>query len=128
MSDAEDTVLAEMKARLPGDWVVLHSLWLRNHPFKAHAEVDFILITDRAVLLIEVKGGTVWRDTAGMWFFQTRSGSHTDSRREGPVDQVRGAFYTIKRHLEEIGRIDLFHDHVWGYGVITPDCAVHLPA
>lgn len=110
----------------PSDWVILHSLWLKNHKFKAHAEVDFVVITDRAVLLIEVKGGIVWRQD-DTWFFQTRSGSNTDSSREGPVDQVRGAYYALREHLRDVGRIDLFHDHIWGYGVITPDCAVHIP-
>lgn len=127
MSDAEDAVLRELEARMPGDWVIMHSLWLRNHPLKAHAEVDFVLITDRAVLLLEIKGGIVWRDAGGLWCFQPRSGGHADTRREGPIEQVRGAYYAIKQHLSDVGRIDLFHDLVWGYGVITPDCAVTIP-
>jgi hypothetical protein len=128
VSDAEESVLASLEALVPGDWPILHSLWLKNHPFKAHAEVDFILITDLAVLLLEVKGGVVWRDADGMWHFQTKSGSRTDIRREGPIDQVRGAFYTIKKHLQDLGKLDLFHDYVWGYGVITPECVVSIPA
>jgi hypothetical protein len=126
MSAAEEAVREALESVCPPDWVILHSLWLKNHQFKAHAEVDFVVITDRAVLLIEVKGGIVWRQD-DTWFFQTRSGSNTDSSREGPVDQVRGAFYAIREHLRDVGRIDLFHDHIWGYGVITPDCAVHIP-
>ncbi len=126
MSDAEEAVRRALEAACPADWVVMHSLWLKNHGYKAHAEVDFVVITDRAVLLIEVKGGIVWRQD-DRWHFQTRSGSHTDTSSEGPVDQVRGAYYALREHLRDVGRIDLFHDHVWGYGVITPDCAVRVP-
>jgi len=126
MSYAEEAVRQALEATCPADWLVLHSLWLKNHGFKAHAEVDFVIITNRAVILLEVKGGIVWRER-DTWFFQTRSGSHTDSSSEGPADQVRGAYYAIREHLRDVGRIDLFHDHVWGYGVVTPDCAVHVP-
>lgn len=126
MSAAEEAVREALEGVCPPDWVILHSLWLKTHQFKAHAEVDFVVITDRAVLLLEVKGGMVWRQD-DTWFFQTRSGSNTDTSREGPVDQVRGAYYAIREHLRSVGRIDLFHDQIWGYGVITPNCAVHIP-
>jgi len=62
MSAAEEAVRTALESTCPPDWVILHSLWLKNHAFKAHAEVDFVVITDRAVLLIEVKGGIVWRN------------------------------------------------------------------
>ena len=126
MSNAESMVLRELEAVCPPDWIVLHSLWLKDHPFKAHAEVDFVIITDRAVLLVEVKGGVVWR-AGDLWHFQTKSGSNTDTSPEGPFEQVRSAFYALRDHLADIGRKDLFYNAVWGYVVITPECALTVP-
>src|SRR6266567_3401474 len=123
MSDAERMVLEELRRCLPSDWVLLHSQWLKNHPSKFHAEVDFVLIGERAVLLLEVKGGIVWRDQEG-WQFQTKSGGRRETKPEGPFDQVRGAYYAIRNHLHDIGRIALFHDYVWGYGVVLPECVL----
>lgn len=123
-SDAEAAVFDAL-AKLPDDWYVLHSLWLDTHNRKAHAEVDFVVIGPRAVLLLEVKGGQVYRDTAG-WHFVTRSGRHVNTKPEGPFDQVRGAYYAMKQHLTRANRLDLFHGVVWGYGVVLPDCQLAI--
>ncbi len=120
VSQAELDVLDALE-QLPDDWIVLHSLWLKTHRVKVHAEADFLVITDRAALILEVKGGDVWRENDG-WHFRTKSGSHEDVKREGPLDQARGAYYAIRSHLEEHRRRDLFDDHVWGYGAIFPEC------
>jgi hypothetical protein len=126
MSDAERMVLEELRRCLPSGWILLHSQWLKNHPAKFHAEVDFVLIGERAVLLLEVKGGRVWRDDAG-WHFETKSGSKRETKAEGPFDQVRTAFYSVRDHLRDLGQISLFHDHVWGYGVVLPECVLLIP-
>src|SRR5260221_10223914 len=90
-------------AKLPVDWTVLHSLWLKTHAVKLHAEADFVVISDRAVLLLEVKGGEVWRDDDG-WHFRRKSGAGENVKAEGPLDQARGAYYAARAHLREIGR------------------------
>jgi hypothetical protein len=107
--------------KLPDDWIVLHSLWLKTHMVKVHAEADFVVLTDRAALIIEAKGGEVWRDADG-WHFRTKSGSRENVKNEGPLDQARGAYYAIRNHLESHGRRDLFDSHVWGYGAVFPEC------
>jgi hypothetical protein len=127
MSEAEK-VVGDALQELRRNWILLHSLWLKNHAYKLHGEIDFVLIGDRAVLLIEVKGGIVWRDEHGMWHFRTRSGDREDIKKEGPFEQIKDAFYAIRDHLAALGRIDLFHDYVWGYAVITPDCVLPVPA
>ena len=48
VSQAERDVLDAL-ATLPTDWQVIHSLWLKTHRVKLHAEADFILVTDRVV-------------------------------------------------------------------------------
>lgn len=121
VSSAEIRVYEALEGQLPDDFLVLHSLWLKQHRKKLIAEIDFVVITDRGVFLLEVKGGTIRRDING-WHFFKRSGELVASKREGPFDQAKGAYYAMRSHLEETGRRDLFHDHVWWYGVITPDC------
>ena len=106
---------------LPEDFLVLHSLWLKRHRKKLIAEIDFVVITDRGVFLLEVKGGSVRRDGNG-WHFFKRSGELVATKREGPFDQARGAYFAMRSHLEATGRRDLFDKHIWWYGVITPDC------
>lgn len=125
VSDAELDVLEALSA-LPEDWFVLHSLWMKTHSRKLHAEADFVLITDRGALILEVKGGEVWRDSYG-WHFRTKSGSREDIKSEGPFDQARGAYYAVRKHLTDCGHPELFNEIVWGYGVICPDCVLNVP-
>ena len=110
---------------MPTDWQVIHSLWLKTHRVKLHAEADFILVTDRVVLILEVKGGNVWRDDEG-WQFQSKSGHKKSTKKEGPFDQARGAYYALREHLESVGRKELFDDYIWGYGVICPECVLNI--
>lgn len=95
ISNAELDVLAELE-KTPGNWIVLHSLWLKSHAFKLHAEADFVILSDNAALIIEVKGGKVWREARDGWHFKTNSGLHEDVKREGPLDRARGAYYAIQ--------------------------------
>ena len=124
VSQAERDVLDAL-ATLPTDWQVIHSLWLKTHRVKLHAEADFILVTDRVVLILEVKGGNVWRDDEG-WQFQSKSGHKKSTKKEGPFDQARGAYYALREHLESVGRKELFDDYIWGYGVICPECVLNI--
>lgn len=125
VSDAE-LAAYDALADMDDDWLVIHSLWLKSHSRKLHAEADFILISDTAVLIIEVKGGDVWRDHDG-WHFRPRSGRGENVKREGPFEQAMGAYYALRKHLVECGHVDLFDNHVWGYGVICPDCVLDIP-
>jgi len=124
VSQAERDVLDAL-ANFPGDWHLIHSLWLKTHKVKLHAEVDFVLIWERAVLLLEVKGGDVWRDDEG-WHFRSKSGHGENVKKEGPFDQARGAYYALREHLQNCERDDLFDDFIWGYGVICPDCVLNI--
>lgn len=123
VSEAELEVLGELSG-LPSDWIVLHSLWLKTHSFKLNAEADFVVITDKAVLILEVKGGLVWRAEDGTWHFRTKSGRDGGTKREGPLEQARGAYYAIAEHLRAIGRESLFDNYAWGYGAILPECVL----
>lgn len=125
VSAAELAVYRELRDQLPEDWTVLHSLWVNTHRRKAHAEADFVVIGSKAVIFLEVKGGTVSRE-AGQWKFINRHGI-SNTKREGPFDQARGVYYAIKRHLSDLGHQELFNDYVWGYGVVMPECILKVP-
>lgn len=111
---------------LPDDWIVLHSLWIAKHLRKPHAESDFIVISERGVLMLEIKGGQIER-REGIWRFFTNSGHLVQEKTEGPFDQARGMYYAMRSHLADCGLEDVFYAHTFGYGVITPDCVPKLP-
>jgi hypothetical protein len=124
VSQAERDVL-DVLASLPSEWCIIHSLWLKTHNVKLHAEADFIVITDKAVIILEVKGGNVWRDDAG-WHFMPKYGGTDNIKHQGPFDQARGAYYALREHLYKNRRSELFDDHIWGYGVVCPECALNV--
>lgn len=78
-------------------------------------EADLILLLPNVgIVVLEVKGGSVWHDAAGWWV--KRGGKPT---RIHPVDQARNAKYAIRDYVEGdprwvSGRI------AWAHGVITP--------
>lgn len=120
MADAEQLTWQAIRKYGNPDWNVIHSLWIKRHEYKEHAEIDFVLITDQAVLLLEVKGGKVHPRDDGKW----QIGSRVET--EGPFQQVRSAYYAIRDHIFNFANKDLFFDRVWGYGVILPECMLNI--
>jgi UvrD-like helicase C-terminal domain/Nuclease-related domain/Uncharacterized conserved protein (DUF2075) len=105
--------------------VALHSLNLPFHRYKEWAELDFVVVSRLAVLLLEVKGGGVeCRD--GIWYFKNRFGEE-HRRSEGPFDQVRGAMFGLRRLLDDRGLGSLCRRFAWGWGVVFPDATCPLP-
>ena len=123
-SDAEKAVYLKLGRELGEDELALYSLWIRKtSSSKKHAEIDFLVATSKAFLILEVKGGLVWRDSLGIWHFRPRNGGQENTKREGPFDQARVALHAVESHLKRAGKSTLFHNYTWGYGVITPNCA-----
>ena len=91
-SDAELKLFARFKADAPADWIVLHSLGLRNHRRKPWAEADFVVINGAGVTLVEVKGGAVRRD-GRCWY------TNDKKLDESPFDQVCGAAAALTHDL-----------------------------
>ena len=126
MSFGEQLVLDAFRDHAPDDWIVMHSLWLKEHQSKQHAEIDFLVVTHRAALILEVKGGEVFRDEDGMWHIRKEDGSDERVEKDGPFNQARAAWYAVRTYLDEVGWLSLFHDRIWGYGVILPRCMLRL--
>ncbi|NMO53849.1 AAA family ATPase [Actinoplanes sp. TBRC 11911] len=106
---------------VPG--VGLHSLLLPEHDYKLTAEIDFLLILEAVVLVVEVKGARVAR-RYGVWTYSDRGGHYRESR-EGPFGQASSAMYALRGRLEDRLPPHLLADVPFGFVVITPD--VDLP-
>lgn len=119
-------VFEQLKNNTPDDWVVLHSLRLKTHDFKKSGEADFVVITDKGVLVIEVKGGQNHRNEKGQWV-QTKRGSKDRVSNEGPFNQAMGAYFAIESYLKNTGNKELVERLPWGWGVIMPHCIPRLP-
>jgi len=63
---------------------LLHSVNLPYHKYKQWAEIDFLLISRKGVLVFEVKGGEVYRYD-GIWYGKDRWGNE-HRKSEGPND------------------------------------------
>lgn len=106
------------------DGVALHSLNLPEHEYKRSCELDFVVILDTAVVVLEVKGAQVsCRD--GMWTFWDRAG-HRRTSDEGPFRQAGSGMYALKARLSERLNEGWLSDVTFGWLVVTPD--VDLPA
>lgn len=101
----------------------LHSLNLPTHEYKLTSELDFVLVLDEMVLVIEVKGASV-SCNKGVWTYSDRSGHHRQDR-EGPFKQVTSGMYALRDRLRQ--RLGAAVDDVmFGFLVVTPDVDLAL--
>ena len=115
-----------LKNHTSEEWLVFHSLRIKTHEFKKSGEADFVLITHKGVLVIEVKGGQNHRNDQGEWV-QTKKGLPNRVSNEGPFKQAKGAYFAIASYLKEAGYVNLIERLPWGWGVIMPHCILELP-
>ena len=113
--NSERFVYERLGRELPDAWVVLHSLGLGNHESKIWGEADIVILSERGVFALEVKGGTV-KCVDGIWRY---SGDFpTFTKRESPWAQAMGAMAAVRRRLEEAR--PAFRDVRFGFGVVMP--------
>lgn len=105
-------------SKVPG--VAFHSLLLSQHEINPTGEADFVVVSPKGLLVIEVKGGTVAREEDGIWSFTGRDGTAREQR--GPFKQAEEAMWSLVgllrreqagHHLDEIA---------FGYAVAFPQC------
>ena len=96
----------------------LHSLNLPTHKYKLTSELDFVLVLEQMVLVIEVKGASV-SCNGGLWTYSDRSGHHRQDR-EGPFEQVKSGMFALSERLEQRLGNDVA-DIAFGTLVITTD-------
>ncbi|WP_196806201.1 nuclease-related domain-containing DEAD/DEAH box helicase [Rhodococcus sp. 114MFTsu3.1] len=101
----------------------LHSLNLPEHAYKRTGELDFVLVLEDLILVIEVKGGQVSCHDR-VWTYRDRAGHHRTSR-EGPFNQAQSGMYALRDRLRtRVGHA--VDDIAFGYLVVTPD--VDIPS
>lgn len=101
---------------LDGPEICLYSLHLPRHAYKRMSEVDFLVLSPKAVIVVEVKGGRIAR-SGGRWTFTDRYGA-TNTKSEGPFDQARSAMFALEKTIRQrLSKVDI----AMGYLVLTPD-------
>jgi hypothetical protein len=109
------------------DWVVLHSLNIKQSGTRPYGEVDFVvLIPGAGVFCLEVKGGRVaCKD--GAWTTTDASGA-TFPLKRSPFSQAQGGMHEVRRSLEErLARAPDFYKVPFGYAVIFTDVEAPPP-
>lgn len=97
-------------------WLVVHSLGLADHVRKPYAEMDFLVLTPRRYVGLEIKGGRVaCRD--GRWIFTDRNG-HANEKPESPIDQAKGAVFALRDFLKHSIPLRFFK---YGFASVFPD-------
>ena len=124
-SDAERRVFDLLANTAMEDTFALHSLTLTRHEYKAVAEADFVVVSPRGILVLEIKGGGV-SCADGIWVYEDRHGQRHRSS-EGPFKQAQSAMYALRGRLEAADPrgTDGF---AFGFGVVTPDCPLNVDA
>jgi hypothetical protein len=118
-SNAEKKIFQTLKESddLSG-WFCLHSLGISRHIYKREGEIDFLLIGEDGIFVIEVKGGRVHREN-GIWKFTDRYGRVTD-KKESPFTQAQSAMYSLRADISQRFGPDV-SKYLFGYGVALPD-------
>lgn len=99
---------------------VLHSLGLPKHQTKIYGEIDFVVVCERGVACLEIKGGRI-ECREGKWIFTDRYDvEHVKA--EGPFAQVTGNMFSLR---DVIKRKFPNNPHIknilMGCGVVFPD-------
>ena len=111
---SEQEVWQLLKDGLGQDDVVLANRRLTDET-KDHEADLIVLMPDVGIVVVEVKGGSVWYDEEG-WKQQR-------GRREGridPVDQVRTTKYAFRTYVAADKRWNNRNHVAWGHAVVTP--------
>jgi hypothetical protein len=94
----------------------IHSLNLPDHEYKRYSEADFVLVDERGLIVIEVKGGTV-RCEGGAWSFENGRGAKR-TKSEGPHQQAESAVHAVRKMLNANGA--RHGPSVFGWAVVFP--------
>ncbi|CDE68976.1 nERD domain protein [Clostridium sp. CAG:277] len=103
---------------------VLHSLGLPRHRTKIYGEIDFVVVCERGVACLEIKGGRVeCRD--GQWTFIDRYGTER-VKPEGPFAQVTGNMFSLRDILKKRFEGNPHMKNIlMASGVVFPDITFH---
>ncbi len=92
-----------------------------NHKHKMIGEVDFLYITQKGILCLEVKGGQeiIRRDRS--WYSVNHHGVKNEIK--DPFKQAMDCMYALRRYLADTyGKDSPEANYLMGYGVVFPEC------
>jgi hypothetical protein len=119
-SSAEKQIFELLRAlEAPGWSYAFHSLNLPEHERKRVCEIDFLLLGERGLLVLEAKGGRVSRQE-GIWYTQDRYGV-LHRLKESPFEQASTAMFSLETLLSQRTGRRLTSSTVFGYAAIFPD-------
>lgn len=122
-SPAESKIFGWLKNMTWGNAIVLHSLPLKDHIKNSFGEIDFVVICEKGIICLEVKGGGVER-RGGQWGFTGKSGI-TNWKNEGPYIQAQGNMKSLRQYLDlHLKSGDEILNCRWACCVLTPDCLI----
>jgi hypothetical protein len=108
---------------LSDEWSVLHSVYMHQHAYKRSGEADFLLISPKVIMVIEVKGGEVYAE-GGQWCFKNRHGE-IGRKKESPYQQAESAWHALKKlACTRPGAEALLDKIAHGWGCYLPDCEI----
>lgn len=99
------------------DAYVFHSVNLPSHKNKIFGEADFLIVSPRGILCLEVKGGSVAYKN-GEWEYKTKDGEPVDQDKN-PFEQADDNILAVRKLVKETYNIN--GAHCFGYGVVFPD-------
>lgn len=112
-TSSEAEVCGRLTTGLDETDVVLANVRLTDETRDYEADI-IALVPDFGVLVLEVKGASVWYDEG---WIQTSAG---DSKWIHPVDQARDAKHALRRFVESDPRWGSRGRVAWAHGVVTP--------
>lgn len=98
-SNAEKKMYGILQELDMEDAYILHSLGLPKHQSKIYGEIDFVVVCNRGVACLEIKGGCV-ECHEGKWIFTDRYGVKR-IKSEGPFAQVIGNMFSLCNVLQK---------------------------
>lgn len=115
---SEERVWRALVDQAPADWTIIAGQCLTDG--QREYEIDLlVLMPDLAIVVVEVKGGSVWVDERGRW----RQGFGVHEHDIDPVGQASKAKYAARRYVEEDPRWGRRRVR-WGHAVVLPDTEV----
>jgi hypothetical protein len=111
------------EVNLGGESRAFHSLNCSEHQYKIWSEIDFLVMGEKGIFILEVKGGRI-EFKNGLWHFTDRfDRSNTSS--EGPFNQAKSAMFSLRDMLRDRYEIEavLTNRILFGFGVVFP----HIP-
>ncbi|MGM1065163.1 NERD domain-containing protein [Saccharothrix sp. Mg75] len=119
-SRAEQEIFSQLAAlEVPGWHYAMHSTNLPEHDRKRVCEIDFLLLGERGLLVLEVKGGEI-QLRRGVWHTRDLKGGR-HRLKESPLDQAGSSMFALEKVLRRNVDPELVDRTVFGYGVVFPD-------